>query len=78
MGLLILVEVLLFYKLRFKVDMTGIILLALNLFVAILRVIQSEIPDGDGGQPLRVLKISSQLFISFSLYYFTFDMQTIN
>jgi hypothetical protein len=39
LGLLILVEILLFSKLKFKIDMTGIFLLVLNLVVAILRVV---------------------------------------
>lgn len=74
LSLLALVETALFVKLKFKIDISGMFLLILNLTVAILRIFKGE---QDQKTYFNIINVSCQLLIWFALYYFILDLKIV-
>ena len=73
--LLTLVESFVFYKLRFKLDFSGILTLLLHFSVSVMRVFKHYL--GIGSRVYFILSIICNGLIWYSLYYFTIEMLII-
>jgi hypothetical protein len=65
---LLTVELLVFIKLRLKVDKSGILTLLIHLLITMIRIINVSFDD------LEVLIVIMTALIWFSLHYFIFEM----
>jgi len=62
---LLIIEGLVFYRLKFKVDKSGLLTLVLHLVISILRIADDF---------FKVFKAISSMLVWISLHYFTFEM----
>ncbi len=70
--LLFLVELWVFFRLRFRVDKSGILTLLLHLFASIIRILRSYF-----NIKIEAFLIVAGITIMISYYYFTFEMYFI-
>ncbi len=73
--LILLSEGFVFYKLKFKIDFSGKLTLLLHLLVSILRFLVHWIDDES--IIWLFLFFECRVMVSFSLYYFVFEMKLI-
>ncbi len=65
------IELLVYLKLNFKIDRSGLLTLLLHLLVSMIRIVRSQLDQ------LQSLIVVTGIMIWISLHYFTFEMQLI-
>ena len=65
------IELLVYLKLKFKIDRSGLLTLLLHLLVSMIRIVRSQLDQFQG------LIVVTGIMIWISLHYFTFEMQLI-
>ena len=70
-AILLPIELLVYLKLNFKIDRSGLFTLLLHLLVSMIRIVRSQLDQFQG------LIVVTGIMIWISLHYFTFEMQLI-